>query len=398
MLVSKTEAEAGAGQKTESVRTVLTGPKKEPESPTLPPAGEESKKAAALINVPLHSGTTTDQTRRERANGPDHPDENAQVARMLIGTNDRPNLRPRTLHRGKRTAPLIDEGLTAPQGNAVLPRATEMPTTPRLVPQTGHQNRAALHPDQGPHPGEAAAAHLTSGGGMLTGRTHHWGWWTELLGLSELKFDWNVTNIFFWLKMWEENLPVNHWCAKVVKRLSHLMTSKAFDIRIEKRRNVSWKLSLQVFHAWWFYRKRPRPDLGPGRDRSRENSPRSAPRRRMSRSPLRRRSPSLRRRSRSSPRRRSPLGHRWWHLLLNFHSPVLTAEDIDTVTLMSYLVGHLSGFHVNISLFMFQLLWGNKLFILDICALQVWRKRQVWQAQTVPALNVSRSRQEKKTR
>uniref|UniRef100_A0A671XUF1 Serine/threonine-protein kinase PRP4 homolog n=1 Tax=Sparus aurata TaxID=8175 RepID=A0A671XUF1_SPAAU len=57
-------------------------------------------------------------------------------------------------------------------------------------------------------------------------------------------------------------------------------------------------------------RKRPRPDLGPGRDRSRENSPRSAPRRRMSRSPLRRRSPSLRRRSRSSPRRRSPLGHR----------------------------------------------------------------------------------------
>lgn len=148
--------------------------------------------------------------------------------------------------------------------------------------------------------------------------------------------------------MWEENLPVNHWCAQVVKRLSHLMISKAFDIRIEKRRNVSWKLSLQVFHAWWFYRKRPRPDLGPGRDRSRETSPRSAPRRRMSRSPLRRRSPSLRRRSRSSPRRRSPLGHRWWHLLLNYHSPVLTAEDIDTVTLMSYLVGHLSGFHVNI--------------------------------------------------
>ncbi|KAE8279725.1 Serine/threonine-protein kinase PRP4-like protein [Larimichthys crocea] len=57
-------------------------------------------------------------------------------------------------------------------------------------------------------------------------------------------------------------------------------------------------------------RKRPRPDVGPGRDRSRENSPRSASRRRMSRSPLRRRSPSPRRRSRSSPRRRSPLGHR----------------------------------------------------------------------------------------
>ncbi|XP_069015775.1 pre-mRNA processing factor 4Bb isoform X2 [Embiotoca jacksoni] len=59
-------------------------------------------------------------------------------------------------------------------------------------------------------------------------------------------------------------------------------------------------------------RKRPRPDLGLGRDRSRDNSPRSASRRRMSRSPLRRRSPSPRRRSRSSPRRRSrsPLGHR----------------------------------------------------------------------------------------
>ncbi|XP_034561961.1 pre-mRNA processing factor 4Bb [Notolabrus celidotus] len=57
-------------------------------------------------------------------------------------------------------------------------------------------------------------------------------------------------------------------------------------------------------------RKRPRADVGPGRDRSRDNSPRAASRRRMSRSPLRRRSPSLRRRSRSSPRRRSPLGHR----------------------------------------------------------------------------------------
>ncbi|XP_022622971.1 serine/threonine-protein kinase PRP4 homolog [Seriola dumerili] len=59
-------------------------------------------------------------------------------------------------------------------------------------------------------------------------------------------------------------------------------------------------------------RKRPRPDAGPGRDRSRETSPRASSRRRMSRSPLRRRSPSPRRRSRSSPRRRSrsPLGHR----------------------------------------------------------------------------------------
>ncbi|KAA8580600.1 hypothetical protein FQN60_013558 [Etheostoma spectabile] len=59
-------------------------------------------------------------------------------------------------------------------------------------------------------------------------------------------------------------------------------------------------------------RKRPRPDAGPGRDRSRENSPRAAARRRMSRSPLRRRSLSPRRRSRSSPHRRSrsPLGHR----------------------------------------------------------------------------------------
>ncbi|KAL7373593.1 hypothetical protein ABVT39_010203 [Epinephelus coioides] len=59
-------------------------------------------------------------------------------------------------------------------------------------------------------------------------------------------------------------------------------------------------------------RKRPRPEAAPGRDRSRENSPRSAARRRPSRSPLRRRSPSPRRRSRSSPRRRSrsPLAHR----------------------------------------------------------------------------------------
>ncbi|KAM8823830.1 pre-mRNA processing factor 4Bb isoform 2-T2 [Spinachia spinachia] len=60
-------------------------------------------------------------------------------------------------------------------------------------------------------------------------------------------------------------------------------------------------------------RKRLRPDCGPGRDRSRENSPRPAARRRMSRSPFRRRSPpSPRRRSRSPPRRRSrsPLGHR----------------------------------------------------------------------------------------
>ncbi|KAM8882003.1 pre-mRNA processing factor 4Bb isoform 2-T2 [Synchiropus picturatus] len=48
-------------------------------------------------------------------------------------------------------------------------------------------------------------------------------------------------------------------------------------------------------------RKRPRPDLG----RSRDSSPRPALRRRVSRSPLRRRSPSPRRRSRSSPRRRS---------------------------------------------------------------------------------------------
>ncbi|XP_068604022.1 pre-mRNA processing factor 4Bb [Brachionichthys hirsutus] len=58
------------------------------------------------------------------------------------------------------------------------------------------------------------------------------------------------------------------------------------------------------------FRKRPRPDMGPGGDRSREKSPRAAPRRRMSRSPLRRRSPSPRRRSRSSPRRRSPMRRR----------------------------------------------------------------------------------------
>uniref|UniRef100_A0A667Z2I0 Serine/threonine-protein kinase PRP4 homolog n=1 Tax=Myripristis murdjan TaxID=586833 RepID=A0A667Z2I0_9TELE len=57
---------------------------------------------------------------------------------------------------------------------------------------------------------------------------------------------------------------------------------------------------------------RLRADVGPGRDRSRDTSPRSSSRRRMSRSPLRRRSPSPRRHSRSSPRRRSrsPLRHR----------------------------------------------------------------------------------------
>ncbi|XP_061821234.1 pre-mRNA processing factor 4Bb [Nerophis lumbriciformis] len=55
-------------------------------------------------------------------------------------------------------------------------------------------------------------------------------------------------------------------------------------------------------------RKRLRPEGGPGRD----NSPKLPMRRRISRSPLRRRSPSPRRPSRSSPRRRSrsPLRHR----------------------------------------------------------------------------------------
>lgn len=60
-------------------------------------------------------------------------------------------------------------------------------------------------------------------------------------------------------------------------------------------------------------RKRPRPDVGPGRDRSRETSPRPPARRRVSRSPLRRRSQSPRRPPRPSPRRRisrSPLAHR----------------------------------------------------------------------------------------
>ncbi|XP_061522710.1 pre-mRNA processing factor 4Bb [Phycodurus eques] len=52
-------------------------------------------------------------------------------------------------------------------------------------------------------------------------------------------------------------------------------------------------------------RKRLRAEPGPGRDRSRDNSPPAPSRRRVSRSPLRRRSPSPRRRSRSSPRRRS---------------------------------------------------------------------------------------------
>ncbi|XP_077410914.1 pre-mRNA processing factor 4Bb [Vanacampus margaritifer] len=56
-------------------------------------------------------------------------------------------------------------------------------------------------------------------------------------------------------------------------------------------------------------RKRLRAEPGSGRDRSRDNSPPASSRRRVSRSPLRRRSPSPRRRS---PRRRSrsPLVHR----------------------------------------------------------------------------------------
>ncbi|XP_057681021.1 pre-mRNA processing factor 4Bb isoform X2 [Corythoichthys intestinalis] len=59
-------------------------------------------------------------------------------------------------------------------------------------------------------------------------------------------------------------------------------------------------------------RKRLRPEPGSVRERSRDKSPPAPSRRRVSRSPLRRRSPSPRRRSRSSPRRRSrsPLIHR----------------------------------------------------------------------------------------
>lgn len=169
----KTEAGAAADQKTESGPTALTGPRIEPGSPTPPPAGEESRKAVALINVPLLSGMT-DQTRRGGANDPDQLDENVQVAQMLTETNDQPSPHPRTRHQGKKTAPLTDEGLIAPWENAVLPRATEIPTTPRLVPQTGHRNRATLHPEQGPPPGEAAAAHqMWTGGGRLIGRSHH---------------------------------------------------------------------------------------------------------------------------------------------------------------------------------------------------------------------------------
>lgn len=107
----KTEAVAGADQKTESVRTALIGPRKEG-SPALLPALEESRKSAVLINVPLHNGTT-DQTRKELADGPDHLDENVQAAQKLTGTNGRPSPHPRMLHQEKKTAPLIGEGLTA---------------------------------------------------------------------------------------------------------------------------------------------------------------------------------------------------------------------------------------------------------------------------------------------
>lgn len=61
---SKTEVAAEAGQKTESGRTALTGLRREPGSPTPRPAGEESRKAVALINVPLHH-EMTDQIMNE---------------------------------------------------------------------------------------------------------------------------------------------------------------------------------------------------------------------------------------------------------------------------------------------------------------------------------------------
>lgn len=83
--------------------------------------------------------------------------------------------------------------------------------------------------------------------------------------------------------------------------------------------NMDKQWILKIIHLWSI-RKRSRVDAGPGRDRSREGSPRIAPRRKVSRSPLRRRSPSLRRRSRSSPRRRSrsPLGHRYFYFIYLF--------------------------------------------------------------------------------
>lgn len=168
----KTEAVAGAGQKKENTQTALIGPKKEPGSPTLLPAGErESRKAAALINAPLHN-VTTDLTRKEGGSGPDQLGETDQVALMEIGTNGQPSPHPRMLHLGKRTGPLIDEDHTAPQGNAVLLLATETLITHQLVPQTEHPNRAILLPEQDPPQGEAAAARQTTEGEMLTGRTH----------------------------------------------------------------------------------------------------------------------------------------------------------------------------------------------------------------------------------
>lgn len=166
----KTGDEAGAGQKIGSIQIALIGRRREG-SPTLLPALEQSRKAAARINVPLRNGTT-DQTRKERADGRDPLGENGQVAQNLTGTNGQPSPHPKMLHREKRTAPLIDELLSAQRGNAVLPLDTEMHAIPQLVPQTGHQNRATLHPEQGLHPGDPAAAHQTLGGGMLTDRTH----------------------------------------------------------------------------------------------------------------------------------------------------------------------------------------------------------------------------------
>ncbi|KAG8009575.1 Serine/threonine-protein kinase PRP4-like protein [Nibea albiflora] len=163
-----------------------------------PSSWRGEQKGSRSDKRPLHSGTT-DQTRRERAGGPGHLDENGQVVQTQTGINDQPSPRPRTLHRGKRTAPLTDEALTAPT---------------RSPPRRGR--------------------------------------------------------------------------------------SRSPDVNVRRREALDRQDSP--------LRKRLRPDVG--RDRSRENSPRSSSRRRMSRSPLRRRSPSPRRRSRSSPRRRSPLGHR----------------------------------------------------------------------------------------
>lgn len=162
----KTEAEQGAGQKTENSQPAQIASRKKG-SPIPLPASGTSRRWVAPTSVRLLS-EKKDQTRTERADAPNRQSVNGRVAWTPTATNGRRNRHPRTLRWGKRTAPLTDEEPTAQQGNAAPPPATETPITPRPAPQTGLQNILHL---EGLRPGERAVAHWTPGGGKQTDRT-----------------------------------------------------------------------------------------------------------------------------------------------------------------------------------------------------------------------------------